>query len=50
MQVRQVGPGGVPGFLGEVVAAHGVRRAVISRDPETIGVAAALRRLRRHGG
>ena len=42
VQVRSVGPGGVPGFLAEVVAAHGVRRAVISRDPETIGVAAAL--------
>ena len=34
VQVRRVRPGGVPGFLTEVVAAHGVHRAVVSRDPE----------------
>jgi L-lactate dehydrogenase complex protein LldG len=45
VQVRRVGPGGVPGFLSEVVAAHGVRRAVVSRDPEAVGAAAALEAL-----
>ena len=42
VEVRRVGVGGIPAFLGEVVAAHGVRRAVVSRDPESEGVAAAL--------
>ena len=45
VQVRRVRPEGVPGFLSEVVAAHGVHRAVVSRDPEVGGVAAALREL-----
>ncbi len=45
VQVRRVGPGGVPAFLGEVVAAHGVHRAVVSRDPEAAGAAAALKEL-----
>jgi L-lactate dehydrogenase complex protein LldG len=44
-EVRRVGPGGIPAFLGEVVAAHGVRRAVVSRDPETAGTSAALEAL-----
>jgi L-lactate dehydrogenase complex protein LldG len=43
--VRRVAPGGVPGFLAEVVAAHGVRSAVVSRDPEADGVAMALQAL-----
>jgi L-lactate dehydrogenase complex protein LldG len=45
MEVRRVPPGGVPGFLAEMVAAHGVRSAVVSRDPEAEGVAAALQAL-----
>ncbi|MCU0280992.1 MAG: LUD domain-containing protein [Acidimicrobiia bacterium] len=45
VQVRRVAPGGVPAFLAEVVAAHGVRSAVVSRDPEAAGAAAALQAL-----
>lgn len=45
VQVRRVGKGGMPAFLGEVVAAHGVRRAVVSRDPETAGAASWLEAL-----
>ncbi|MFH1330904.1 MAG: LUD domain-containing protein [Actinomycetota bacterium] len=41
-QVRRVAPGGVPAFLAEVVAVHRTGRAVVSRDPETAGVAACL--------
>jgi L-lactate dehydrogenase complex protein LldG len=43
--VRRVASGGVPGFLAEVVAAHGVRSAVVSRDPEVAGVATVLQAL-----
>lgn len=45
VEVRRVPPGGVGGFLAEVVAAHGVRRAVVSGDPEASGAAAALQGL-----
>ena len=43
--VRRVAPGGVAGFLAEVVAARGVRSAVVSRDPEAAGAATALQAL-----
>jgi L-lactate dehydrogenase complex protein LldG len=43
--VRRVPPDGLEAFLAEVVAAHGVRRAVVSRDPEAAGAAAALEAL-----
>lgn len=42
VQVRRVGTGGLPGFLEEVVATHGIGRAVVSRDPETSGVVSRL--------
>ena len=42
VEVRRVQPGGLPAFLDEVVAAHGVTRAVVSRDPEASGAAAHL--------
>jgi L-lactate dehydrogenase complex protein LldG len=42
VQVRRVAAGGLASFLGEVVAAHGVGRAVLSRDPEVAGAAAHL--------
>jgi L-lactate dehydrogenase complex protein LldG len=45
VEVRRVAPGGVPAFLAEVVAVHGVRRAVVGRDPETTGAAAHLEAL-----
>ncbi len=41
--VRRITPGSVDTLIAEVVAAEGIRSAVISRDPETDGVPAALR-------
>lgn len=45
VEVRRVAPGGVPGFLAEVVGTHGVRSAVVSRDPETAEVPGHLEAL-----
>jgi L-lactate dehydrogenase complex protein LldG len=44
-RVRRVRPGGLPAFLAEVVAEHGIRRAVVSRDPETAGAPSHLEAL-----
>jgi len=45
VEVRRVVPGGVPGFLAEVVRTHGVRSAVVSRDPEAAEVPGHLEAL-----
>ena len=42
VKVRRVAGGGLGALLAEVVATHGVRTAVLSRDPETDGVAPLL--------